>query len=503
MSPVKDSIFSFLTGLNLRFFFFLLITSSCVSSSTDLSNRAKLAKEIVVDYDFDKIKTRGFLIALVDNSSTGLFVYKGKTMGYEYELLKMFADSKGLGLRLTIIPNIDEAFKKLNAGEGDIIAFNMTVTKERKERIAFTTAHTQVRQVLVQRKPENWRELKQHEIDNQVLRNPINLVGKQVWVRYQSSFGQRMKHLSEEVGGEILISEDFPNVTTEDLIKKVAEGIIDYTIADENVAMVNAAYYSNLDVNTPVSFPQQIAWGVRENADTLIYLLNEWIGEMQKSTDYYTIYDKYFKSSRSSLRRKEAAFSSLSGDRISPFDDLIKKYALELGWDWRLLAAQIYQESKFNPAAESWMGAVGLMQVMPATGEQYGISRLGNPNDNLYAGTQQIKWMQDIWKDAIIDEEEKIKFILASYNVGQGHVFDARRLAEKYGEPKDDWNIVAKYLIKKSLPEFYSDSVVQFGYCRGDEPVNYVEDIISIFDNYQKLFPDKLNDVTLETRLVN
>jgi membrane-bound lytic murein transglycosylase F len=500
MSSVKDFYSFLLTGLNPIYYLFLLALLSCITSCSDQS---KQAPEFVIDFDFDKIKERGYLIALVDNSSTGLFVYKGKTMGYEYELLKMFTDSMGLGLRLEIVPNIDDAFKKLNSGIGDVIAFNMTVTKERKERIQFTTTHTQVRQMLVQRKPENWRELKQHEIENNIIRNPIQLVGKQVWVRYQSSFGQRMKHLSEEVGGEISISEDSPNVTTEDLIKKVAEGYIDYTIADENVAMVNAAYYAILDVNTPVSFPQQIAWGVRKNADSLLLSVNQWIAAMQKTTDYYTIYDKYFKSSRSSLRRKEAEFSSLSGDKISPYDDLIKKYATELGWDWRLLAAQIYKESKFNPVAESWMGAIGLMQVMPSTGEQYGISKLKNPDENIFAGSQQIKWMQDIWKDAIIDEQEKIKFILASYNVGQGHVLDARRLAEKYGEPKDDWNVVSKYLIKKSLVEFYTDSVVQYGYCRGDEPVRYVEEIFTIFDNYQKLFPDKLNDATLETQMIN
>ena len=133
----------------------------CKSTDNDLNNRLPDRSEIsAIDFDYDKIKERGYVIALIDNSSTGLFLYKGRAMGYEYDLLKMFTDSVGVNLKIEIVTNLEEAFEKLNRGEGDIMAYNLTVTKERKERISFTHYHNLVRLMLIQRKPDNWRDMK-------------------------------------------------------------------------------------------------------------------------------------------------------------------------------------------------------------------------------------------------------------------------------------------------------------------------------------------------------
>ena len=470
-------------------FFSLLL--SCKSSNTEINEPDSYQNESVVDFDMEKIRERGYIIALIDNSSTGLFLYRGKTMGYEYDLLRMFTDSIGIDLRLNITRNLEEAFEKLNKGEGDIMAYNLTVTKERKKRIAFTHYHNLVKLVLVQRKPENWRQMKLHEIEKELIRNPVELIGKKVHVRYGSSYVDRMQNLSEEIGGDIIIIQDFPNVETEEIIRKVAEKEVDYTVTEEDIALVNSTYYPILDVKTPVSFPQQIAWGVRKNADSLLNTLNQWITEMRKTPEYYTVYNKYFRSSKASRIRNRSEFSSIGGDKISPYDDLIRQAADTIGWDWRLLAAQVFQESKFNENTQSWAGAVGLMQVLPSTGEEYGVTDLEDPSENLRAATSHILWLQSLWDDIIEDPEEKIKFILASYNVGQGHVLDARRLTEKYGDDPDNWSDVAEYLLKKSKSAYYNDPVVEHGYCRGIEPVNYVKQILLTYENYVSLYPDE------------
>lgn len=442
--------------------------------------------EKVITLDFDQIMKRGYLTAIMDNSSTGLFIYKGETMGYEYDLLKLFCKEHNLQLRIHTTANLNEAFKKLNEGQGDILAYNLTVTKARKERIDFTHYHNLQQQVLIQRKPAHWRQMKLHQIEASLIRNPIELIGKDVYVRPYSAYYDRLVNLSNEIGGDIKIVHGGSEVETEQLIRQVAEGTIDYTVADENVALVNATYHPILDVKTPVSFPTQIAWGVRKTGPQLLDSLNQWILKMRKKTDYYVIYDKYFRSSKSALRRAKSKFSTINQTEkaISPYDSLIKKGASDLGWDWYLLAAQLYRESKFDPKAKSWAGAIGLMQVLPHTAADYGIKYLYNPGENIAAGTRHLKWLQDQWKDEIVDAEERIYFVLASYNVGLGHLQDAVRLTEKYGGDPKKWEDVKTYLLKKSHKKYHQDPVVKFGYCRGAEPVAYVKVILEIYQNY-------------------
>lgn len=463
----------------------LLVLVECKqSASSNASNDLPERSEVVVDFDLPKIRERGYITAIMDNSSTGLFVYRGRTMGYEYELLKLFCEEQGLQLRIQITENIGDAINQLNAGEGDILAYNLTVTKTRKKRIAFTHYHNLQRQVLVQRKPENWRDMKLHEIEEQLIRNPVDLIGKEVVVRPNSSYYDRMKNLSDEIGGDILIIPGEKNIETEQLIKQVAQGKIDYTVAEEDIALVNETYYTNLDIKTPVSFPTQIAWGVRKNSANLLEALNDWILRMRKTTDYYVIYHKYFKSTKSALRRSRSKYLNISGGDISPYDSLIKVAADSLGWDWHMLAAQIFRESKFNEKAESWAGAQGLMQVMPRTGEEYGVKNLYDPERNLYAGVQHLKWLQDQWAKEIDDLSERQKFVLASYNVGLGHLQDAVRLTEKFGGDPNSWDSVREFLLKKAQPKYFNDPVVEYGYCRGSEPVNYVDHIMEIYQNY-------------------
>jgi len=435
--------------------------------------------------DLKEIKKRGYLNALVDNNSISYFYFKGGAMGYEYELLQRLAKHLDVELRIIVVTSIDVAIERLNKGHGDIIAFPFTVTTERKKILQFTKTHFNTSQVLVQRKPENWAD-NPHLAEKKMIRNPSDLIGKKVYVKHGSAFKDRLENLSQELGGEIIIEEDSATEETESLIRKVAEGEIEYTVTDQMIAMVNAAYYPNIDIVTMVSLPQRIAWAVRKNSPELLTVVDAWLDVVKRDGTFNVIYNRYFNSPRTSAIRRKSDYSSLGGNKISVYDDLIKVKANELGWDWRLLASVIYQESTFSPKAESWAGAKGLMQLMPSTGRYYGAKDLLDPEQNINAGVNFLKFLNRQWGITIEDKEERIKFMLASYNVGFSHVLDARNLARKYNGNPIEWeNEVESFLQKKSDPKFYRDPVVKSGYCRCEEPVKYVKEILKRFEEYK------------------
>ncbi|MEJ2109334.1 MAG: transporter substrate-binding domain-containing protein [Acidobacteriota bacterium] len=438
-----------------------------------------------VQVDLAQIRERGKLIAITSYSSTSYFLYRGRPMGYEYELLRHLCDHLGLDLEVKVAENMDRIIDMLLRGEGDLISYGMAITRDRQEKMAFTEPHTKTHQVLVQRKPDGWRNMQLHEIEEALIRDPLDLVGKTVSVRRDSAYYSRLKNLMGEIGGTINVRTVPGQLETEELIRMVANGEIDYTISDYNIAAINATYYENIDIDTSISFNQRIAWALRKNSPQLLQVINDWIREMRKTSDYYVIYNRYFKNDKAFRRRIDSEYFSRSGGRISKYDELLKEKAQELSWDWRLLASVVYQESRFNPAVESWAGAIGLMQIMPNTAEHLGVEDIEDPTDNIAAGVEYLKDLQKNFDD-IPDAEERIKFVLASYNVGVGHVLDARRLAEKYGADSDVWtDQVESWILKKSQSKYYNDDVVEYGYCRGTEPYRYVREIMERFNQYR------------------
>jgi membrane-bound lytic murein transglycosylase F len=428
------------------------------------------------------------LVALTGYNAYSYFVYKGQPMGFEYELVKKLAEHFNVALEVKIVNNIEKMFEMLNSGDGDLIAFNLTITKDRLEKVDFTNPINTSKQVLVQRKPENWRKMKIHEIEKMLIRDPAELIGKTVFVRSSSAYVQRLENLSEEIGGDINVVEAGPGVTIEDLIAQVDSGEIDYTISDDNIAHLNSLYYRNIDAETDISLSQRIAWAVAKNSDGFVAEVNNWLDSMKSTVDFAVIYKKYFTNRYAFKKRVTSEYFSNTGGGISKYDDLIKKYSELVGWDWRLGASLIYQESQFNPNTKSWAGAVGMMQLMPNTAAQVGITNLKNPEQNIKGGFKYLAYLDSIWKDTITDSTERIKFVLASYNVGSGHIVDARNLAEKYeGDPNIWFDNVEAYLQLKSKPKYYNDEVVKSGYASGKETLKYVKEILERYEQYKQL----------------
>jgi len=461
-----------------------------VAVLTSCNDRQKLSENLKqVSPDLDSIVKRGKLIALTDYNSTNYFIYRGEPMGFNYELLKAFADHLGIDLEIVTENQIDKAFNMLNSGEADLLAYGLTVNSSRKKDILFSDPIDATRQVLIQRKPRSWRSMTIDDIDRRLVRNQTDLAHKSVYVQANSAYTERLRALSNEIGDTINVIE--VPYDPEDLIKNVAKGEIDYTVCDENVAMVNSTYYPDIDINTPVSFIQNIAWGVRKNNSAkLLAELNQWIDFYKRTGAYSVLYAKYFRNSQSeSIVRSDYYY--LNTGKISQWDDLIKSASKSIKWDWRLLASLICQESRFDPAVESGVGAYGLMQIMPYTAESLGIDVKASPAENVKAGTIFINMLQSYFETKVSDPEERMKFILASYNAGPGHVLDAMKLAGKYGMDPQKWDgNVAVWLLKKSEPRYYNDPVVSYGYFRGTESVNFVTEILDRYEHYRNIVPD-------------
>jgi len=440
-----------------------------------------------ISIDLLEIQRRGKLVALCRYNATGYFIYKGRPMGYEYELLKKLANDLKVELEIIVPRSWDELYANLQEGKGDIIAANLIVTKEDSKIFDFTAPHSNTRQMLVQRKPQSWRDIPTHKLDKILVRNPIDLIGKSIHVRNNSPYSFRLNNLANEIGGDINVVGVPSGMESEFLIKMVSEGLINYTIANENMVGSFASYYSNIDAKTAISFPQQVAWGVRKDSPRLKSYIDNWIHKLRRTKNpyYNVVYNKYFKNRRAFLTRMNSEYFSHNSGKISPYDSLFMQYSKPLGWDWKLVASAAYQESRFNPNAESWAGAAGVMQLLPSTARELGVKDLFNPRESIRGGTKFMRLLYTYWK-SIPEEVDRVAFTLASYNAGQGHVQDARRLAKKYGKNPDVWkDNVDEYLLKKSEERYFYDEVVRHGFCRGEEPYNYVKEIIARYEIYK------------------
>lgn len=442
--------------------------------------------------DLATIQRSGKLRALTTYSATSYFLYRGAPMGFEYELLERFANYLDLELEIVVTDNIDSMFHQLNRGDVDLIAHGFAITGDRTENVQFTDYLYLVHQVLVQRKPQDWRNVGWRTLENHLIKDPIELMGDTVSVRRNSSYFTRLNNLSEEIGGTIYIDTLPGNLSTDEIIKMVAEGTIKYTVADNNIAAINASYFPELDISVPVSFSQRIAWAVRPGSEELLEAANSWIAGMKKKQDYNVIFNKYFKNKRNFTRRVNSELYSLNNNKISQYDALIQHYADKIDWDWRLLASLIYQESKFEPNAIAWSTASGLMQIMPETAGELGIEDLENPEENIRGGTEYLYQIGQSFSH-IPDSVDRLKFTMAAFNCGLGHVFDAQRLASKRGLDSLVWdNNVEEMILALSYPANYNDPVVYYGYVRGIEAHTYVNQIWERYGHYRQFITREL-----------
>ncbi|MEB2784517.1 transglycosylase SLT domain-containing protein [Algoriphagus persicinus] len=422
--------------------------------------------------DLQGIQNRGFIRAAVDNNSTGYYIYRGRRMGYEYELLRDLAKRLNVQLHLVMVSDIDRAFDYLHEGKVDLIAMNLEKNPERSEQTSFSLPLGKMNTVLVGNESSG------------KITSWDRLASDTIYVREGAVYKTQLCNLKDslQLNYTIIATPDHE----ETLIDKVVEGEIKWTIADQNIAQANATYYEGLDISWKVQRDAEVSWVVRDNSPKLLSALNEWLEDKQERF-IPDLYAKYFLNSKNSYFRSNSPFSSLAGNKISAYDEIIKNGAEQLGWDWRLLASLVYKESRFDTVATSYAGARGLLQLMPVTLERFGVDNPNDPTESLMGGVRYLRYLDKFWMERVPDTSERLKFVLASYNIGHGHVEDAWRLTLKYGENTQAWSSVSEFLVLKSDPDYYRDPIVKSGFAKGHLAVNYVKDVMSVFESYKAL----------------
>jgi len=419
--------------------------------------------------DKEGIQARGTLRVAVDNNSSSYYIYRGRRMGFEYELLLDLGKRLGVQVEYIVAADIDEAFAQLEDGRVDLVAMNLQQNTASERDVTYTEAIGSMSTVLVGReKLRSWDSL-----------------GKDtVVVRKGAVYSSQLAQLKDSLDLEFSILE-VPD-HEEILLDRLVEKQVNWTVAEKTVAQTNATYYDELRLGLDLSQEEPVSWAMRNTSTEMLQVVNTWLIEKKKRfiPDLYT---KYFLNSKNQHFRTTSVYSSLGGNRISVYDELIQENAKTLGWDWRLLAAVVYKESAFDTTALSYAGAQGLLQLMPVTLERFGVTNPNDPVESLRGGVKYLQYLDKFWLERVPETNERIKFILASYNIGQGHVEDAWRLTLKYRKNTQSWQEVANFLNLKSDPKYYRDPVVKSGYAKGHIAVNYVRDVLGLFQSYKAL----------------
>lgn len=411
-------------------------------------------------------------------SPTSFFLYREQRMGYDYDLVVRLCTDKNMTLKLEVATSLNSAIEMLDSGLVDVIAYEVPVTAQYREHVLPCGVESITKQVLVQPKPRKGES---------AITDVTQLVGRDVYVEKGSKYHQRMLNLNNELGGGINIhSIDRDTLITEDLIAMVSDGEIPLTVVDSDIARINKTYYNDLDITLEVSFEQRAAWGVSPNKPWLADSISAWTEQTRPRAEQAALLKRYFEMSKDMPSLYTFSFSK---GRISPFDHLFKQYAKEIGWDWRLFAAQGYAESRFDSTQVSWAGARGVMQIMPATARAYGLTAetMTHNSASIATAARIIASLDHMMKRYVQNPEERKKFILAAYNSGPAHVIDAIKLAEKYGYDAQRWDgQVAQALLLKAKPEYYNDPVCKYGYFSGRQTTRYVNEVYAFYEKAKK-----------------
>jgi len=422
--------------------------------------------------DFGAIKKRRVLRVLLRNNAASYFLYRGELMGFEYELAREFADYHDLRLEVVVPPSYRELTRWLLEGKADIaLGFLEPDPTMRRLGIAYSTPYHYAQEHIVVAK-------------NDAAKNLGDLDYRIISVRRPGRYWEKLSALQRHGAGFNLQAVD-DSVETEKLLEMVSRGKYRATMADEQL----------LDIELAKSVPVRSLFTLADEAPHAIALrarnpglkaaLNVFIKRFYKSEFYNLTYNKYFKSKRSIVKFDRGRIVDALNGQISPFDGLVRKYSNRYGFDWRLITAQMYQESKFNPQAKSQTGARGLMQLMPRTAKAMGVKNISDPASSIRGGLKYLDWLRDRF-DAKLPISQRLWFTLAAYNAGAGHVKDARRLAVRIGLDPDKWFGHAEKAMLLLAQKKYAKKA-RYGYVDGEEPVNYVQDIKNRFEAYVEL----------------
>jgi membrane-bound lytic murein transglycosylase F len=424
--------------------------------------------------DLKKMKERGYIRVLTRNNPACYFIHRGELMGFEYELVKQYADQQGLDVVMIVPPRWADLKQWMLEGKGDIVAACITISdvREKSKELRFCHPYGNFNEIVVTR---------QSDVG---LKSLGDLAGRKVHVRERSNYWDTMVQLKKESGIDFELHAVPGTMETREILHRVEKGEYDLTVADSG--FLDIEINSGRKLRSAFMFQDQrnYGWVVRKNNPELKASIDRFLERKVGTSNYNYLYRKYFNQT-SSIGKFQDEILSLEKAVVSPYDDLIRASAQKYDFHWCLIAAQMYQESRFDPVAKSWAGARGLMQLMPATAKEMGLNEhnMLEPAKNIDAGVHYLQRQRKRVPDEV-DDFNRLCFGLAAYNGGYGHLIDARSLAKKLGRNPNLWveNVDYAYTLL-STPE-YADKA-KYGYCRSEEITGYVRKIIARQISYQ------------------
>ncbi len=421
--------------------------------------------------ELEQIRERGVLRVGTLNNQLSYYIGPDGQAGLDYELAREFADELGVKLEMKPAYRISSLYPALRNGEIDIIAAGLTQSPERLKNFRPGPAYYYVSQQLVYKKgqwrPRNLKQLleKQDElIEQNDGKAIIQIIGDSHFNQTLADIKQQNPEFSYQVDN---------NSDVNDLLKKVATGELAFTVADSVEVHLSQRIYPDIALAFELTEDQPISWFLRRSQDESLYaMLIEFFGQTKQSGQLASLEEKYIGHIDSFDYVDTRAFIRALDSKLPKWSPLFKKYSDE--FDWRLVAALAYQESHWNPRAKSPTGVRGMMMLTLPTAKSVGVTDRLNPEQSVKGGVEYLRRMVERVPDSV-ETHEKIWFALASYNVGYGHVMDARRLTKKQGGNPDAWSDVKERLPLLRQQKYFSQT--RYGYARGDEAKNYVENI--------------------------
>ena len=411
-----------------------------------------------------KILKNGEVTVITKNNSHCYYLYRDEPMGFEYELAKEYADYLGVNLKIEVMDKWETMVRNINQGAGAVIAAGISITPGRAQEISFSHGYMVIQPHIITHR------------NNARIYNLKDLTGKTIDVVSGSAYHKQLETLREE-GAKFFI-QPHTELAAEELIQKVSDREIEVTVANSHVAILNRRNYPWAVMKGKIGEQQQLGWAIYPEAHELRDSINAFFKDLKASGRYDEIYNKYYGDTEDFDYIDLAAFHRRMKTRLSRYSPFIKAAARKHGFDWRLIVAQIYQESHLNPWAKSRAGARGLMQLLPRTARSLGVKDIYNPIENINGGVQHLKNLYDYYGN--ISGDDRLLISLAAYNIGQGHIWDARRLAVRKNLDPDRWDSLAKVLPLLRYKKYYKRS--KYGYCLGTEPVKYTKQIMIYYD---------------------
>ena len=409
----------------------------------------------------EQIQAHGHLHMISRNGPTTYYEGSRGLTGFEYTLAKAFADEIGVELVVDEEEDLGRMIDQVGIGKGDISAAGLTVTHKRRAKVHFSESYLQVTQQLLFRNGTKKPGLIE------------DIIGKNLVVIANSSHAERLLELQKRYPE--LSWKELPDAEMMDLMEMVHAGTVDHAIVDSNAFDINRGLYPQARVAFDIAEPEQLAWALPKDDDRSLYdAAQQFFQRIKADGTLAEVKEHYYGPVEEMSYSGALVFARRIEARLPKWEDYLKTAADKYELPWHLLAAMSYQESHWNPNARSYTGVRGLMMLTKAAAREVGVTDRVNPQQSIDGGSRYFKKIHKRIP-ADIQEPDRTWLALAAYNVGFGHMEDARVLTQRQGGDPDKWHDVSKRLPLLAKRKYYREA--KHGYTRGWEAVSYVQNI--------------------------